>query len=324
VFEECGFYFYDPQTGEFNGEAGKLHPRARQGFLPDDQLLSMTLKASSRMPDHGKIREELYSYFRDRSRYVVSSNLAHYCNFNTGVTFSFELPEPSGRRSARVRFMLDLGRPDPFALEADLELLAFTNALEFQLAEDTHSGNEPYQSQKLFDAWERETSYAIRRYLFMGGDVGVYKQVRGEPIHQFWQWNFNFGRIRAIGAGTVARRLRLFKDRQPMLIGRLGETLLAPKHDVWIALPDESEDSYRAMPADALTCLGHGLLAGSDQVGQIEYRTISIPESFESVPDGMSYSAEEIDTALNSLNNVIQTELVEKGIEENKHGSRSC
>jgi len=357
IFETYRFYVQDPQTERIVPAgilietivqdlsttsayvANQLSAALGQGYgNPLDAMLSTNTMTDSFLPGicplefdlkptrrSSGIQDRLYSYFSSRPNYQLILNRARYDNPDTDVSFEFDLPpipRTSNQSPTKVVFRIDLGRPDPFAYEANIELLAFTESLSYWCADSPHTCNEPYTDKRFFDVWHRENSYAVRRFLFDGGDIGSYTCVSSALFERVWTWNQALGDMRKDHANDyLFPKLRVWRSTHLLVEGDFNCQIALPVDEVWIAIPADPHNVcvVEAGLFEATPCALHP----ADTAG---HRIINLCESRKSqaIADSPRYPASTFPSQLVTLDNLIQQNLVDKAIQANKQSSRTC
>lgn len=296
----------------------------RFSFLQGVEPLRLQLKPMKR---GANIHNQLHSYFLNRTNYSLKSNRALYQNPDTDVCFEFELPaqfNTSGNSTITVEFVLDLGRPDPFAMEADAELQAFTEANAYQCKDCAHTFNEPYKSERFFEVWQRENPHAVRRFLFDGGRIAPYTLAGSAIIDQIWQWNFSLPTLKALHTcGLIVPKIELWRSTYLIIEAVVEENILAPASNVWIAIQPREKSVCYLIPSSRFTATACQL---SQCESTVTHKIVHISQEHykRSLPEAIVCSQQEFSTALHSFQRLIQSELVEEGREANKRSSKTC
>jgi len=293
-------------------------------FLPGISPLEFDLKPNRRSSG---IQDKLYDYFSSRPNYQLILNRARYYNPDTDVSFEFDLPpvqKTSNRSPTRVICRIDLGRPDPFAYEANLELLAFTQSLAYQCAESPHTGNEPYSEKRFFNVWHKENPYAVRLFMFDGGDIGSYALASTALIERIWTWNRAIGQMRSNHADRYRfPKLRIWQSTHIVIEADLNCKIAVPVDHVWIAIPTDPHNVcvVESSVFESTPCELH-------PTDPSEHRIINLCESqsteMKAITNAPRYPASSFFSTLVSLDGLLQQELVDSAIQANKRSSKSC
>lgn len=289
-------------------------------FLPGIPPLQLEFETSEYKAD---IHDQLASYFSNRENYRIGSNRAFYYNPNTEVQFEFELPERfqiSGKSTSRVHFSIELGRPDPYAKEADLELQAFTAANNYILSDSEYAVRAHYDSKTFFEIWLRENPYAVRRFLFDKGDIGPYTLASSDIIEKIWQWNNSLSKLRTLHNEFSVPKLKLWRSTYVLIEAVVGQNILAPSTDIWLSFSPETESICYLIPLNRFLVTS----CQCDSTCPHYTAVIDRDEYNRSLRDAIVCSRQEFEERLHSFQRLIQSELVEVGYEANKSSFKTC
>jgi len=206
-------------------------------------------------PRSGTLDEQaVVDYFNDREGWEFPDDeapeLVAYENTLTGVYFQvyYDAAEST------FTFSLNFFRPSPFALEADVELLALVDEFDLAVEDPQEQGIEGdrYDSDQFMRGWKHGNAFAYRTAL---ADIeATPRTYDGEALENIWRWNYeleltageNGGHYLAPPIGFVehegvAHSIFAFEPGHNMLVPRtdlvaIGDTIMP-----WRLLEDALE-----------------------------------------------------------------------------------
>jgi hypothetical protein len=143
-------------------------------------------------------QSEFESYFSGRSNYELKDQQAWYANEDTGVYFSFDFSEhdPCSEEDepdcrATIAFNINLCRPHAFALEADTELIAFTQHFAATVFDPQVQGLEEgeYFSEGFLRGWNSGNVFGHHAVLQRDPEA-IHRSLPTAKLESIWRWNY--------------------------------------------------------------------------------------------------------------------------------------
>src|ERR1051325_1607755 len=146
----------------------------------------------------GQLDQAAFSdYFGNRNGYRLHGGQAWYENEDTGVYFSFDLPDEEDAEELdeevpryACAFNMNLSRPGFFALEAARELRTVTEELRFDMFDPQTGSRSGFDEQRFVESWNHSNQKATAVLRHAQPEMATYHLPRW-TLDATWTWNYH-------------------------------------------------------------------------------------------------------------------------------------
>jgi len=139
----------------------------------------------------GEVILSLKNYFQQQPNYNLKGETISYFNDNTGVYFSFHLPNDKHLEDARtcVLFSVCVGRSNGFILEALEEVEKFCKLFNASIYDPHEDNTRALDKYALCDMW-KEMNKTLCKIITMNQHTHKYWTLPTDLMDVCWKWNY--------------------------------------------------------------------------------------------------------------------------------------